>query len=105
MAFNGYIDYDSSSYYGRGVAQNTGIIATDTGISVSAGNMNISSSAINGPNGPYVINTGAVGAASGTTNYTYHTPDWQNKRMDVRDNGKIPVDIWAMMYNNGVIDD
>jgi hypothetical protein len=105
MAFNGYIDYDSSSYYGRGVAQNTGIIATDTGISVSAGNMNISSSAINGPNGPYVINTGAVGAAGGTTNYTYHTPDWQNKRMDVRDNGKIPVDIWAMMYNNGVIDD
>ena len=33
--------------------------------------------------------------------------DWSKslRRIDVRDNGKIPVDIWAKMYNNGVIDD
>lgn len=93
------------SFLGRGVVQNTGSIATDTGIDAAAaratltGNMSISSSAISGT---YVI--GSVGV-SGTTNYNYHTPDWKDKRMDVRDNGKIPVDIWAIMYNNGVIDD
>lgn len=90
------------AFYGRGVAQNTGIIATDTGIDLSAYTSNTTvSSAISGT---YVINTGSIGV-SGTTNYNYQTPDWQNKRMDVRDNGKIPVDIWARMYNNGVIDD
>jgi hypothetical protein len=85
-----------------------GSIATDTGIVAPTGySSNTTANTISSftLNGPYVINTGAVGAAGGTTNYTYHTPDWQNKRMDVRDNGKIPVDIWAMMYNNGVIDD
>lgn len=36
----------------------------------------------------------------------YHTNDTYNKkRMDVKTGGKIPVDIWAVMYNNGVIDD
>jgi len=95
------------AFYGRGVAQNTGIIATDTGIDVSAYTPNTTSNSISSftLNGPYVINTGAIGATGGTTNYVYQNSDWQNKRMDVRDNGKIPVDIWAMMYNNGVIDD
>lgn len=91
-----------------------GSIATDTGISAPAGYSSnttantissltpISSSAINGP---YVISPSGGGILGGTTNYNYQTPDWQNKRMDVRDNGKIPVDIWALMYNNGVIDD
>ena len=85
-----------------------GSIATDTGIVAPAGySSNTTANTISSftLNGPYVINTGAVGASGGTTNYNYQTPDWQNKRMDVRDNGKIPVDIWAMMYNNGVIDD
>jgi hypothetical protein len=85
-----------------------GSIATDTGISAPAGySSNTTANTISSftLNGPYVINTGAVGASGGTTNYNYQTSDWQNKRMDVRDNGKIPVDIWAMMYNNGVIDD
>ena len=95
MAFNDYTDYDD-----RGLVQNTGIISVDT---YSPSSNTISSSAI-GPssilNGPYVFT-----AASGITNYNYQSADWQNKRMDVRDNGKIPVDIWAMMYNNGVIDD
>lgn len=87
--FNSIADY----------SMNTGIIATDTMV----GNTSIASSAINGP---YVISPNGGGILGGTTNYNYiHTPDWQNKRMDVRDNGKIPVDIWAMMYNNGVIDD
>ena len=27
------------------------------------------------------------------------------KRTSVRDSGEIPIDIWAKMYNNGVIDD
>ena len=98
--FNSIADY----------SMNTGIIATDTGVDVSAytsdtmvGNTIIASSAINGP---YVISPIGGGILGGTTNYNYiHTPDWQNKRMDVRDNGKIPVDIWAIMYNNGVIDD
>lgn len=27
------------------------------------------------------------------------------KRTSVRDNGELPIDIWAKMYNNGVIDD
>jgi hypothetical protein len=27
------------------------------------------------------------------------------KRTDVRDNGNIPIDIWAKLYNNGVIED
>lgn len=33
------------------------------------------------------------------------SPEEKEKRTDVRDNGSIPVDIWAKMYNNGVIDD
>ena len=85
-----------------------GSIATDTGIVAPTGySSNTTANTISSftLNGPYVINTGAVGASGGTTNYIYQTSDWQNKRMDVRDNGKIPVDIWAMMYNNGVIDD
>ena len=97
--FNSIADY----------SMNTGIIATDTGVNVSAytsdtmvGNTSISSSAITGP---YVISPNGGGILGGTTNYIYQTSDWQNKRIDVRDNGKIPVDIWAMMYNNGVIDD
>ena len=36
-----------------------------------------------------------------TTDYE----EYNQKRMDVRDNGKIPVDIWAKMFNNGNIDD
>lgn len=36
----------------------------------------------------------------------YHTNDtYKKKRMDLKTGEKIPVDIWAMMYNNGVIDD
>ena len=27
------------------------------------------------------------------------------KRTSVRDSGELPIDIWAKMYNNGVIDD
>lgn len=27
------------------------------------------------------------------------------KRTSVRDSGELPIDIWARMYNNGVIDD
>lgn len=45
-----------------------------------------------------------------------HTPDsisitgidydeYNQKRMDVKDYGKIPIDIWARMYNNGSIND
>ena len=93
--FNSIADY----------SMNTGIIATDTGVDVSAytSNTTVSSISTSGPSGPYVITSGTL--SGGITNYNYQTPDWQNKRMDVRDNGKIPVDIWAMMYNNGVIDD
>ena len=35
----------------------------------------------------------------------YTTPDYKTRRLDVRDNGNIPIDIWATLYNNGVIDD
>ena len=94
--FNSIADY----------SMNTGIIATDTGISAPAGyssNTTVSSISTSVPSGPYVITSGTL--SGGITNYNYQTPDWQNKRIDVRDNGKIPVDIWAMMYNNGVIDD
>lgn len=35
----------------------------------------------------------------------YTTPDYKTKRLDVRNNGNIPIDIWATLYNNGVIDD
>jgi len=96
------IDY-KPAFFGSGT-YNTGIIATDTDIDLSSitSDINVSSSVIHGP---YTINTGSIGIMGGTTNYNYQTPDWQNKRMDVRDNGQIPVDIWAMMYNNGVIDD
>jgi hypothetical protein len=27
------------------------------------------------------------------------------KRTSVRDSGELPIDIWAKMYNNGIIDD
>ena len=27
------------------------------------------------------------------------------KRKNLRDEGELPIDIWAKMYNNGVIDD
>jgi hypothetical protein len=27
------------------------------------------------------------------------------KRKKLRDEGELPIDIWAKMYNNGVIDD
>jgi hypothetical protein len=107
METNMPVNDHQPSFFGRGVLQNTGIIATDTDIDVSAYTSNTTANSISSftLNGPYVINTGAIGATGGTTNYNYQTSDWQNKRMDVRDNGKIPVDIWAMMYNNGVIDD
>ncbi len=98
MAFNDYTNYDSSYYYGRGLIKNTGTISVDTD---SSSLNTISSSAVGSSiiNGPYVV------TASGITNYNYQPADWKSKRTDVRDNGKIPVDIWAMMYNNGVIDD
>jgi hypothetical protein len=36
-----------------------------------------------------------------TTDYD----EYNIKRKDIRNNGKIPIDIWARMYNNGNIDD
>lgn len=34
------------------------------------------------------------------------TPDVHKiVRYDIRDGGKIPLDIWAKLYNNGIIDD
>jgi hypothetical protein len=29
----------------------------------------------------------------------------KSNRSDIKDEGKIPIDIWARMYNNGKIDD
>ena len=31
--------------------------------------------------------------------------DLDNRRKNLRDEGELPIDIWAKMYNNGVIDD
>ena len=31
--------------------------------------------------------------------------DIDTKRKNLRDEGELPIDIWAKMYNNGVIDD
>jgi hypothetical protein len=48
-----------------------------------------------------------IDISGGSYDISIDTQDWNygTKRLDVRDNGKIPVDIWAKMYNNGVIDD
>lgn len=57
------------------------------------------------------IDTNYMGTISiidtGTTYYKDNSsPHFYNKkRLDVKNGGKIPVDIWAQMYNNGVIDD
>jgi hypothetical protein len=56
----------------------------------------------------YVDFTDTIDLSSITDSITITTTDYEEynqKRMDVRDNGKIPVDIWARMYNNGNIDD
>jgi len=31
--------------------------------------------------------------------------DFDSRRKNLRDEGELPIDIWAKMYNNGVIDD
>lgn len=103
-------EYTPSFFGSADYITNTGTNAADTGIDLTvalASSLNSSNMTPSPFSGPYVINTGSFGvtSVSGTTNYDYRNSDWQNKRMDVRDNGKIPVDIWAMMYNNGVIDD
>jgi len=59
--------------------------------------------------GSLTVDTVDIGSIAGTTDYSI---DWKNieintskKRTDVRNNGKIPIDIWAKLYNNGVIED
>lgn len=59
--------------------------------------------------GTLTVDTVNIDSITGTTDYSI---DWNNvqittnkKRTDVRDNGKIPIDIWAKLYNNGVIED
>lgn len=47
-----------------------------------------------------------------TTGYTDYNVDWDNivitdseNRTSLRDSGKIPLDIWAKMYNNNKLED
>jgi hypothetical protein len=56
------------------------------------------------------ISTSTVTIDSGASDYNI---DWSTlgisitpeNRHDVRDEGKIPIDIWAKMFNNGKIED
>jgi len=69
----------------------------------------------------YVVNIGDIDVSSYTLSndtitistsksYDYNI-DWakidilKSNRSDIKDEGKIPVDIWARMYNNGKIND
>ena len=65
-----------------------------------------------------VTTTGDISITSGSTTmydtYTTDTVDLSGiifssvtdeKRQRLRDGGEIPVDIWAKLYNNGIIDD
>lgn len=38
------------------------------------------------------------------SDWVFTTSRDENRKM-LRDSGKIPVDIWAKIYNNGIIDD
>jgi hypothetical protein len=111
MATLNSINYKPSFY---GSASNTGIIAADmlcgpdSMISTAAGSVvyNTSNSTVTIPKKTVFSSQPAY--SNGTTygvNYNYTPPETANKRTDVRDDGKIPIDIWAMLYNNGVIDD
>lgn len=61
--------------------------------------------------GSLTVDTVDISTFTGTD----YSIDWNNvqispasrgkKRTDTRDEGKIPVDIWAKLYNNGVIED
>lgn len=66
-------------------------------------------SSISHINGPvYTIDTSSTVGATIVTSSSgpYYTTDVYNKkRIDLKKGGKIPVDIWAQLYNNGVIDD
>lgn len=56
----------------------------------------------------YTIDTSStigVTSITGSGGPYYTTDVYNKKRVDVKTGGKIPVDIWAVMYNNGVIDD
>lgn len=46
-----------------------------------------------------------IDLSSITSNISGITLTTSKKRTDVRDNGNIPIDIWAKLYNNGVIED
>ena len=59
--------------------------------------------------GSLTVDTVNIDSITGTTDYSI---DWNNvqittskKRTDTRVNGKIPIDIWAKLCNNGVIED
>jgi hypothetical protein len=106
------INYKPSFY---GSASNTGIISQEVG-AIGPDYMigNSSGSVVyNTTDGTVTIPKKTVFRSqpaydNGTTfsvNYNYTPPEIANKRTDVRDDGKIPIDIWAMLYNNGVIDD
>jgi len=51
----------------------------------------------------YMVDTIDISSLSGITITT--SEEYSSRRLDVRDNGKIPIDIWAKLFNNGVIDD
>ena len=57
------------------------------------------------------LDVSSVGTSTYTGSTTTITLDdigsWgvDEKRTSVRDGGELPIDIWAKMYNNGVIDD
>jgi hypothetical protein len=55
----------------------------------------------------YIVDTIDISNLAGITLTPpdYTTPDYKTRRLDVRNNGNIPIDIWATLYNNGVIDD
>ena len=42
---------------------------------------------------------------SGSLTSDYSLDITDEKRTSVRDSGELPIDIWAKMYNNGIIDD
>jgi len=42
---------------------------------------------------------------SGSLVSDYSLDITDEKRTSVRDSGELPIDIWAKMYNNGIIDD
>lgn len=51
----------------------------------------------------YTVDTIDFSGLTISTTPTF-TTSRDNKRVLVRDNGKIPVDIWAKMFNNGVME-